>query len=37
MARFKNVSFAAASVEEFVGVTPIDLFPQAVYVDFDRV
>ena len=37
MARLEDVAFAAASVKEFVDVAPIDLFPQAVYVDFDRV
>ena len=37
MARLEDVSFAAASVKKFVGVAPIDLFPQPVYVDFDGV
>ena len=37
MARLEDVAFAAASVKEFVGVAPIDLFSQSVYVDFDRV
>jgi hypothetical protein len=37
MARFKNVSLAAACVKKFVGVAAVNLFSQAVYVDFDRV
>ena len=37
MARLEDVAFAAASVEKFVLVAPVDLFAQAIYVNLDRV
>src|ERR1051325_1389373 len=37
MSGFKNVSFTATSVQQFVQMFSVDLFPQAVYVDFDNV
>jgi len=37
MARLEDIALAATRVKKFVGVAAIDLFSQAVYVDFDRV
>ena len=37
MARLEDVAFAATRVKQFVGVAAVDLFSQAVDVDFDRV
>ena len=37
MARLEDVTFAAARVQQFIGVVSVDLFSQPVYVDFDRV
>ena len=38
MARLEDVAFAATSVKQFVSVAPpINLFSQAIYVDFNRV
>ena len=37
MANVEHVAFAAARVKQFERVFPVDLFAQAVHVNFDRV
>jgi hypothetical protein len=37
MAGFKNVSFTAARVQQFVRIFAVDLFSQSIYVNLDNV
>ena len=37
MANVEHVALAAPGMKQFDGVFPVDLFAQAIHVDFDRV